>query len=82
MGDGGTGAGSQPARPALDVRMAEVVVVGTDNGAPSTALGLALDDEGASARLAAAWAAYPKDLNLALADDPYERLFDNMDGVG
>ena len=68
---------TQPAGSAQDVLMAEVVVVGPDDGAPSTALGLALKDEGASARLAAAWAAYPKDLHQALADDLYERLVDN-----
>ena len=61
--------------------MAEVVVVEPADGAPSTALGLALKDEGVSARLAEAWAAYPKDLHQALADDLYGRLDDNMAGA-
>ena len=63
--------------------MAEVVAVaaGEDGDSPSTALGLAVADEGVSAQLAAAWAAYPKDLHQMLADDLFERLADNMEGA-
>ena len=38
-------------------------------------------DEGLSGGLAAAWAAYPRDLHQTLADDLYERLLDNMAGA-
>ena len=50
-------------------------------GAPPTVLGLTLKGEAVSARLAAAWAVYPKDLHQALANDLYGRLDENMAGA-
>ena len=59
----------------------EAVVVETEDGGFSTLLGRALGDEGIATRLAAAWAAYPRELHQALADDLYTRLDDNMGGA-